>query len=187
MTHWRTMPVHLLFMQRLIANPGLAWQSARRVALLVAAMSLASVSVQANVEMVLKADGIPGEVVDAYHKGWIRLNSLTFGAAREPTNSFPVFSELRVGTEFNQATPKLMEYCAKGTYLAKVRVELLKLLGSRLLFYEIDLKDAQVVSATSQGSGGVPMDSFALNFARIEWTYTEYDIAGKQVSKPAAW
>lgn len=135
----------------------------------------------------LKLDGVDGEATETYHKGWIEIQSLSLGAARGSGSSTPTFSGLTVFGQVSKATPKLAEMCVSGVSKPRARLELVRADGNRLLYYEIDLQNVQVLSLTTQGAGGLPTDAFELSYASLRWTYTQYDLRGKQVSKPAAW
>jgi type VI secretion system secreted protein Hcp len=145
----------------------------------------------ATFDAYLKLEGVPGEATDADHKDWILIESVSWAVSRESADALaPGFSHLSIVKPVDKATPLLLERCASGTQIPAATIELLRAEGERLRFFEIKLEDVLISSVANSGSADSterPREEASLAFGRIEWTYTEFDLAGKPVMDHAAY
>ena len=150
-----------------------------------------------SVDYFLKIDGIEGESEDDKHKNEIELSSFNWeeiqsgtfaqggggGAGKIRMNNFEFTT--RVG----KASPKLMLACATGQHIPTAMLTCRKAGGGQQEFYKITMSDVLVasyrtgsqereVSHTNDAAGdrggydeGVPTDTVALNFAKIQVEY----------------
>lgn len=135
------------------------------------------------VDMFLKLDGIKGESVDEKHKGEIDILSFTFGVSQQGTSSVgggagagkAHFSDINIVKRADKSSPILMLKCATGEHLASASLTVRKAGGTQQEYYKIKLTDLIVSSFQNSGNDGtdVPMESVALNFAKIEFEYYE--------------
>ena len=130
----------------------------------------------------LEIDGIKGETQDHKHKETIEIDSFSWGANNMGTFAGGggggagkvSYSDLSFTTSANKASPKLMLSCATGAHIKKATLFVRKAGGKQEDYYTITMSDVLVSSYQSSGSAGgdsLPMDSFSLNFAKIEYAY----------------
>ncbi len=133
----------------------------------------------------IKIGDIKGECIDAEHKGWVNLLSVSQGMSRPVkaghSGSTRQRASVDVGDlvcvkEMDASSPKLQQAICTGKNYPEVELHLVTSVGGekREKYYQIKLYNAVVVSYDVSGStadGAVPTDSFSLNFEKIEWTY----------------
>jgi type VI secretion system secreted protein Hcp len=142
----------------------------------------------AQVDYFLKIEGIDGESHDSKHKGEIDLLSFSLGATQ--TGSMAVGSgggagkvqmqDVGFSMKANKASPKLFLACATGQHIKKAVVTARKAGKDQQEYLKWTFSDSIVSSYQTGGSSGesIPMESFALNFARVEVEYKEQKADG---------
>jgi type VI secretion system secreted protein Hcp len=133
------------------------------------------------VDYFLNITGIEGESTDAKHKGWIDVDSWSWGE----TQTAPVshgggagagkvsFGDFHFVTKVSKASPRLFLACASGQHLKEA-----KLVGRRAgkdqqEFLTWTFSDVLVSSYQTGGSeaGPAPIDQVSLNFAKVQVEY----------------
>ena len=136
---------------------------------------------EAAVDVFLKLDGIPGEVVAKGHENEIEVFSWSWGMARTSVVSMgrtaagkPCVSELHLMKAMDKATPLLMANLMSGMVIPKGKLTLRKAGEPPLDFMVIEMSQVLVSSVQESGSSGgdLPMESISLNFASAKATYT---------------
>jgi type VI secretion system secreted protein Hcp len=132
----------------------------------------------------LKLDGIPGESIDAKHKGEIDVLSFSFGVTRPPDAHVgggagagkAQFQDFFFATNTQISTPKLMQACASGDHFKSAILTVRKAGGAQQDYFKVTLWDVVVSSfqngGSAQGDAG-PADSVGLNFAKIQVQYAQ--------------
>ena len=131
----------------------------------------------------LKIDGIPGESKDDKHKDWMEISSLDWGV-KQPTSAAAStagggsterasFDDLTITKELDKASPKLALYCADGTHIKEIIIELCRAGTEKLKYMEYKLSNVIVSSVGINGSDGIPIEMVKFNYGKIEWTYTQ--------------
>jgi type VI secretion system secreted protein Hcp len=134
----------------------------------------------AAVDYFLKIDGIDGESTDDSHRGEIEILSYSWGMSN--SGSFAAgggggagkvsFSSIRLTSSVNKASPMLFESVATGKHFPTATISVVKTGQENQEFLKITLTDVIISSYQAGGmSGDIPMDSFKLNFAKIEYEY----------------
>jgi type VI secretion system secreted protein Hcp len=135
----------------------------------------------ANVDYFLKIDGIEGESASDKHKGEIEILSYSWGVSQQQDSSSAgggadagkaTFQEISFVKNLDKSSPLLFVKTATGEHIKEVVLtgELAGKKGQK--FLEIKMTDVLISSYQQSGSdGGVPTDSFSLNFAKIEFKY----------------
>lgn len=159
----------------------------------------------AAVDYFLKIDGIPGESTDDAHRNEIEILSWSWGetseaalllpavqSAREAANrSVPEISDFMFEANMSKASPKLMQAALSGQHIPQATLFGLRNTadGQKHEFMIIKFSDLLVSSYQTGGSSGaIPVDSFSLNFGKIEFEYkaqNEDGSAGESVK--AGW
>jgi type VI secretion system secreted protein Hcp len=132
-------------------------------------------------DFLLEIEGIKGESSDSKHKDFIEIESFSWGATNGGTMSTGggggagkvAFQDVHFTTKVNKASPLLMLHCANGQHLKKATLFVRKAGGDQQEYYTIKLTDVLVSSYQSgdHTGGDLPIDQFALNFAKIEFSY----------------
>ena len=135
----------------------------------------------AAVDYFLKLEGIDGESTSETHKDWIEIDSYSWGMSNSGSMAAGggggagkvSFSSLRLMTPISKASPKLFEACATGKHFPTATLTLVDSERRGLEFMKVTLSDVIISSYKTTGtSGQAPMESFSLNFAKIEYEYT---------------
>jgi type VI secretion system secreted protein Hcp len=135
----------------------------------------------------LKLDGIPGESVDAKHKGEIDVLSWSWGES-QPTPVNPgsgggsgkvAMTDLHVSANVSKASPQLLLACAAGTHIKGAVLTGRKGGKAQAEFLTFSLSDVLVSAYQTGGATAeAPLDSISLSFSKIEMTYREQSAKG---------
>ena len=133
-------------------------------------------------------DGVPGDVTEANHTGWIELTSFQWGIGRgigsamsgqaSRESSIPSVSEVVVTKRMDKASPGLWTDSVAGQLNTTVKIEFTttsKGATETFLSYEFDNTGLSGYSVSS--GGDMPTESLSLNFTKMSWTYTGMDPA----------
>lgn len=130
-------------------------------------------------EAFLKMEGVPGESLDAKHKDEIEILSFAWGVDQTGTVFAPgdaEISEFNLMTRYSKASPRLFELAVTGGHSPEALLTLRRGGEMPLEFLKYKFTDVLVSSYQTSGSSDGddrPIDSFSLNFARIDIEYTE--------------
>ena len=132
-------------------------------------------------DFLLKIDGVPGESNQDKHKGEIEVGSFSWGAAQQGSMSAgggggagkASMHDLSFSAPVSKASPVLFQKCATGEHIKKALLTVRKAGKNQQEYYKITLTDLLISSYQSGGAdgGGPPMDSFSLNYTKIEFSY----------------
>jgi type VI secretion system Hcp family effector len=141
-----------------------------------------------STKMFLQVEGIPGESMDANHKGWIEPAAFHWGVSR-PGQTFtpagtplPVadFGDLTVVKQVDKATPKLFLKCCNGGMIRTLKLEIWPI-GTAYKYPLIEYKLGYVIVTQSKpvganvGASPYLMEEVSFNYSTIEITYNEQD------------
>jgi type VI secretion system secreted protein Hcp len=155
--------------------------------------------IMAHVDYFLKLEGVDGESADKAKKGWIDLESWSWGASQSGTFSGGGgggagkvhMQDFHFVMKYSKASPKLMLACASGEHIKKGTLICRKAGTDQQEYLKIVMSDLLVSSYQSGGSSHgdvVPTDQISLNFAKIEIEYKEQDEkGGLKGATPAGW
>lgn len=150
-------------------------------------------------DYLLEIDGIKGESNDKALKETIEIDSFSWGVTQEGTFARGAgggagkcsFSDISFTTAANKSSPILMLSAASGKHIKKAILHVRKAGDTPQEYYKITFSDLLVSSYQSSGSSGgdsTPMDSFSLNFAKIEYGYKPQKADGTlDAEVPASW
>ena len=135
-------------------------------------------------DMFLKIEGIPGESTDDAHADWIEILSFNSGVSQSASAAASTgggasaeradFQDFSIVKELDKATPKLNLFCANGSHIAEVKIELCRAGGEKIKYMEYIMSNVIVSSVSIGGGGGsLPTESVTFNFGKVEWTYTQ--------------
>jgi len=139
------------------------------------------------VNMFLKLDGVAGEATAKGHKDEIEVLSFSWGVShaapiahtdRRRAGRAQV-SDINFTMRNGKASPTLMLACASGRHLKEGLFVIEKAGEQPFQFYKVSIGDVLVTSYQVGGSESeVPIESFSLNFRKLELTETVQDAKG---------
>lgn len=138
----------------------------------------------AAVDYFLKIDGVQGESTDDKHKGEIEIESWSWGASQPGLVSGGsgagggggagkvTVNDFHFSKAVDKASPVLMLSTATGQHFPKAVLTVRKAGGDQQEYIKITLTDVLISSYQVGGDqSALPVDSFSLNFAKIEYEY----------------
>lgn len=129
-------------------------------------------------EAFLKLEGVPGESLDAKHKDEIEILSFAWGVDQTGTVFAPggaEVAEFNLQALYSKASPRLFELAVTGGHSPEALLTLRKGGETPLEFLKYKFTDVLISGYQTSGSSDDdrPLDSFSLNFARVDIEYTE--------------
>lgn len=137
-------------------------------------------------DYLLEIDGIVGESTDDRHRGWLEIESFSWGltqltalAGGGAGTGKPSFQDIHFTKLVDKSSPKLFLACASGQHIKKATLVVRRSGQERQEYYKVTLEDVLVSSYQSSGAAGgsagvggaVPVDEFAMNYAKIDFSY----------------
>jgi type VI secretion system secreted protein Hcp len=140
----------------------------------------------------LKLEGIQGESQDTDHSGEIDImsfsisvtNAGTYDAGTGGNTGKCYFGDMNIMKYMDKSSPTLLQYCAGGTAIPTATISVNKQAGEdkKVEYVKITLHNAVITSVVHSGSGGstepIP-ESLSLNFAGLEYDYTQQSNTGE--------
>ena len=148
----------------------------------------------------LKVEGVPGESKDEKHSDWIEILQFSNGHDQPASGTASSvgsltaeranFRQFVVTKAIDKASPKLAQACASGEHYPTVTLELCRAGGDKQPYMEYKLTDAIVSSFASGGANiseeAVPTETVQFSYGKIEWKYTQTQVAGGKGSGTVA-
>lgn len=156
-------------------------------------------SARGAMDMFLKIEGISGESDDTQHQDWIEILSYSHGVSQPAGGISSVGGARSAGRvdhddfafvkELDKATPLLNLNCCSGTHITKATLEVFEAGTTPRRIYVLELYDVIVTAVRPSGSvdDNRPIEDVTLNYGRIAWIYTEYDISGHGTDIETGW
>jgi type VI secretion system secreted protein Hcp len=131
----------------------------------------------------LRIDGVEGESTDAKHKGWIDVQSWSWGETQTGAHGTGgggaaagkvVMQDLHVLSHVSKASPQLFLACASGQHIKEAKLIGRKAGKGQQDFLTWTFSDVLVSSyqtSGSQGGDALPVDQLSLNFAKVKVEY----------------
>jgi len=92
----------------------------------------------------------------------------------ERTAGRPMFSEMNLSKMTDQSTPTLYASCTEGKKLGDATISIGRNEnGKFMLVLKYVLTNAMVSNINTSGGGGLPSDSFSLNYTKIKTEFTQ--------------
>lgn len=136
----------------------------------------------ANSDIHLKIGDIKGESTDDKHKDEIDVDSWTWGATNPGSmargggggTGKVDFSDLSFVHRLDKASPNLWKACSTGEHIKEAKLCSAKQGKGPQDFLIVKLSDVLITSVNvseTNGAGSVPMESFSLQFAKVDLEY----------------
>lgn len=140
------------------------------------------------IDMFIKIDGIDGESQDDKHTKEIQLESFSLGTNNIGSSGVGSgvgagkvsFQDLNCTKLVDSASPLLLKKCAMGEHIAQAVLTVRKAGGKQEDYLQIKLSDLIISSVVHSGSaaGDLPMESFSINYSKIDMGYKPQDKNG---------
>jgi type VI secretion system secreted protein Hcp len=155
-------------------------------------------------DIYLKFEGgdtkIEGESRDEVHSKWLEASSWSH-LIRQPKSATASTSgghtaercehgDMIFTKDIDSTSPSFWVACSQGDTFSKVTIDFMRASGKEKIKYlEIVLNNVIVSSVSpSVGDESLPVESIALKYASVKWTYTVQGIDGKKGgSNPQMW
>jgi type VI secretion system Hcp family effector len=131
----------------------------------------------------IKFDTIEGETSDEAYKGWIEIESYSFGAQQKVSNTASSAGGASVGRVqlrelyfdklADTATPKLYEACCKGQHIPSVTLVVNRAGGEKQKYLEIVMEEVLIADFIHSASLDEAREQIELNYGRLRVTYTQ--------------
>ena len=139
-------------------------------------------------DMFLKLEGIEGESNDEIKKNHIEISSFSFGgsnsgsfnAATGGGTSKANLQDVHFTKQIDKSSPNLFGVLTNGKHIDKATITVRKAGGDPKDYMTITLTPCFVSSYNLSGhdGGGMPQESFSLNYDKIEFEYKTQDDKG---------
>jgi len=133
------------------------------------------------VDFFLKIDGVDGESVESKHKGWLDIESWTWGESNAGTAHTGggaaagkvVMQDIHFVTRTSKASPKLLLACASGQHYKEAKLVGVQSGRVQDEFLAFTFNDVLVSSYQTGGArgGDIVTDQVSLNFAKLKVEY----------------
>ena len=133
--------------------------------------------------IILEIKDVKGNCQIDKYQGQIILQSFSHGVSlplqmdtsnTERTAGRPNFTEMSFTKMSDMATPVLYAACVQGKKLGDAKIHIGRNEnGVFMSVIEYVLTSAMVSNISTSGGGGIPMDSFSLNFTKITQDFTQ--------------
>jgi type VI secretion system secreted protein Hcp len=138
------------------------------------------------VDFFLKLDSIPGESVDDKHKGWIQLQSFSWGASQVTSVAGTGgsgagkadLSDFSVVKYTDKATTPLFKSLTTGGHIKTGTMEAVKSGGAGKPFMKVDFEELFVTSHQISGASEIPMENVSFSYNQIKMEYSTQDEKG---------
>lgn len=141
-----------------------------------------------STDLYLRINGINGESQDSNHKGWINIDSFSWGASQAGNMSVGggggagkvQYRDLTVQASIDKAIPAIMRYVSNGKHISKVELAICKAGGTQIEYCRITLEDVLIIDAMFNGASQRDLVGMTYQFqaAKVKTQYWEQSTAG---------
>jgi len=130
----------------------------------------------------LNCESIKGESTDQNHPDWIEVVSFSH-SLNQPTSGTNGtggrgagrvdFASFVITKSVDKASVDFNIFCAKGTHIPKVILEICQETGQNICYLRYELENVMIQSVSTSGdSSGRPHETIAFVYDKISWAYT---------------
>lgn len=152
-------------------------------------------------DVFLKLDGLTGDSTDSKHPNELEVLSFSSGVSMamgprsfsgSATNERASLSDLSITKVVDSSSPFLFKAVCAGQSIAEATLSVNRAdgKGGKIEYLKYTLNDVVISNYQASGSdgSGLPVESFALNYAKIQISYTATDATGAaKGAKMAGW
>lgn len=131
------------------------------------------------------------------HKDWVTVGSLQFGAGRSISSgaggksrevSNPAFSEVTFSRDTDISSPGIYKSAIGGKSVGDFEIHFYQTYEDNIQVYlKMKLIEAIISNYSITSGGDRPSESFAVNYAKIEYQYDDFDGSKKTTGTPVNW
>lgn len=110
-------------------------------------------------------------------------------ANTERTAGRPIISEFSFSKMTDLATTEIYQFCVKGTPIPLAKLHVGRIEGSTgayMSLLEYEFSNVLISNISTSGGGGVPSDSFSINFTKVTCEYKQQE-SSSAAKGTAAW
>lgn len=112
-------------------------------------------------------------IVNSYSHG-VHLPLQHDASNTERTAGRPSFTEISFSKMSDLSTTELYKACTQGTKIGDAKLHVGRVEnGTYMPFFTYTFTNAMISQISTSGGGGVPSDSFTINFTKIQCDYTQ--------------
>ena len=129
----------------------------------------------------LNIEPIKGESVDTAHADWTEVEAFSFGVSQPSSGASgtgglsaasPDFESLCITKSVNKASVDLNMYCAQGTHIAKLELEICQESGEKICYWRYEMENVMVQSVVINGSGSEkPTETVCFVYDKVTFEY----------------
>jgi len=133
--------------------------------------------------LILCIDSIPGNSTITGYADKIVVSSFSHSASiplqqdsakTERTAGRPIGSELNFTKMSDLSTTALYKACTQGSKLGTIKLNVGRVEnGTYMNFFTYTMTNGMISHISTSGGGGIPSDSFSINFTKIQCDYTQ--------------
>lgn len=139
-------------------------------------------------DMFLRIDGIQGESQNDKHKGWVDIESYSWGAVQSTNLALGSgggvgkvqYKDLTVTANLDKATPAISHFLSSGKHIPKVELSLCKAGGQQMEYYRITLENAMLTHVMHNAfhNSDSPKISYQFQAEQVKQSYWEQTTSG---------
>lgn len=124
---------------------------------------------------------IKGESSDVDHVDWIEVESFSISESQAVSDASStgglvatqaMFGELSIVKLVDKSSPDLNQYCAQGSSIAELELQVCVETGAKEWYVQIKLTHVVISSVKLEGGGmNRPTESVAFAYGQIDWDY----------------
>lgn len=119
-------------------------------------------------------DGHADKIIILSYSHGVSMPMQGDSANTERTAGRPVFSEMSLQKMSDLSTPDLYKHCTQGKKAAAAKLFVGRVEdGAFMEIFNYELENAMISNISTSGGGGIPSDSFSINFTKITGTFTQ--------------
>jgi type VI secretion system secreted protein Hcp len=167
-----------------------------QIVCLAIAVGLIGFSSSAQIALKIESPTITGELTNSPFKDQIQITSfrqgfsipITFGGGGGGTQvGAPKLEDVVVTKPLDRSSPELFLRSHQGGAFGKMTFSFQRTTsGTNQTYYQVQLEEVFVTSLSQTSGGDHPMETLALNYAKIKWTYN-FTSNGVPVSLTRGW
>jgi type VI secretion system secreted protein Hcp len=119
-------------------------------------------------------DGFADKIIVLSYSHSVSLPMQMDAGNTERTAGRPMVSEVSFSKMSDLATTEIYKACTQGTKLGTATLNVGRVEGGKFMpFFVYKFDNAMISSVSTSGGGGIPSDSFSVNFTKITCDFTQ--------------
>lgn len=153
---------------------------------LAAVLASAGAAQAASMDYYLKVDGIAGDATHDQHRGWIDIQSFSWGVTNSAGGGAgggggagkSVFQDFSWSQIVDSSIPPMFVALTQGKHIKEVTLDVVRPGEKSPPFFQMSFEDVLLSSLSVAGSGEEPVASLSFSYSKVELIYTPQDPKG---------